>query len=317
MKKVRFDPKHSALEKNPKKLSKLIKIIEENIGYKAKIVGILEIGSFAKHEAVPSSDVDLRIYVESPDVYIWQTSKSRFSDARKEEEEEIFAGFKKLYDKKPRKDYDWFDFNEPLAERITNTINDNVEFQIFDKLFTEFELENLDKRYSDEPWFLLQSNMIFDPENLLSKRRKKVKGIIYPPLAKLYKKRYLEKLPFEIYTHLKPHAQDIFKVKKSRQIQWVKGAINCLRFSVSSKTYINTGFYTYRKNEILEFYKRWLPKRYRFVEEMYEWKTDQNTRETLVEKFLANPRECFSRFKEKTKDLENTVKEVRNLKLIK
>ena len=66
-----FNPALSGLAQNPAKLQRYIQLLEDALGHEAKIVGILEIGSFAKGEAVPTSDTDTRVYVTLPAAYLF------------------------------------------------------------------------------------------------------------------------------------------------------------------------------------------------------------------------------------------------------
>jgi predicted nucleotidyltransferase len=65
-----FSPEHSELATNPTKLQQYVEALEAAFGHSTRLVGILEIGSFAKGEAVPSSDIDTRVYVTSPTAYL-------------------------------------------------------------------------------------------------------------------------------------------------------------------------------------------------------------------------------------------------------
>ena len=67
---ITFSPEHSELATNPIKLQHYVEALEVAFGNSTRVVGILEIGSFAKGEAVPSSDIDTRIYVTSPAAYL-------------------------------------------------------------------------------------------------------------------------------------------------------------------------------------------------------------------------------------------------------
>lgn len=67
---IPFSLTQSELATNPTKLQRYVDALEAAFGHSTRVVGILEIGSFAKGEAVPSSDIDTRIYVTSPAAYL-------------------------------------------------------------------------------------------------------------------------------------------------------------------------------------------------------------------------------------------------------
>jgi predicted nucleotidyltransferase len=69
-----FDPQHCYLERKPDKLQTYVQMLEDALGCQARVVGVLEIGSYAKGEAVPSSDIDTRVLVTSPNAVSKQHS---------------------------------------------------------------------------------------------------------------------------------------------------------------------------------------------------------------------------------------------------
>lgn len=75
------DSHHSELEKNKKKLGQYVKAIEQTVGNDTRVVGILEIGSFANGEGTELSDIDTRIYLESENAYIWNVEGHKSSEA--------------------------------------------------------------------------------------------------------------------------------------------------------------------------------------------------------------------------------------------
>ncbi|MFA6594573.1 MAG: nucleotidyltransferase domain-containing protein [Candidatus Buchananbacteria bacterium] len=312
--KLKFDPNHSELELNSELPQKYARLLEEMIGHGFKVDGIIEIGSYAKGEAVPGSDIDTRVYVSSPDFYIWQTSGSRLSMARQKEAEQKFSDFLQTVAKKPRHTLDWFEFNDPTAKKLCEQLGINIEFGLADSRFAEYELQRFNNLPSAEHQLILESNLVFDPSSFLAKRKSEIEGKVYPPLAKLYQERYLDSLPFEIYTHLQSHDMDKWKLEKSRQIQWVKWAVRSIRDAVGAKSYIQNGKLIYRKEDVLNFCSASLPPEdVNLIKELYHWKTDPLTREQMVDDFLKNPEKYFALFREYTTKLEDIVKRIKNL----
>jgi len=97
-----FNPGMSELERNPEKAHKYAELLETEIGHGFKVDGIIQIGSYAKGEAVPGSDIDTRVYLSSPDFYLWQTSGSRFRISKQQEAEQKFSEFLQTAPDKPR-----------------------------------------------------------------------------------------------------------------------------------------------------------------------------------------------------------------------
>lgn len=313
--KIIFDPNHSWLETNSEKIKLYINLLEEEIGHSFRVDGILEIGSYAKEEAVPVSDIDTRIYVSSPDFYLWQTSGSRFNDSRqKEDEEKFFEFLKSNKDEKPRLKLDWFDFNEPAAKRICEKLSLNIEFGLADSRVAAHELNNLETMVSVEHQLILESNIIYDQKDCIGKIKAQIEGKIYPPMVDFYKKRYLDQLPFEIYTHLTPHKMDKFKLAKSQQIQWIKWAVRAIRDAVGAKEYSENGRFIYKKKDVLNFCSSRLKREdVDLIEELYKWKTDPEIRREIVEGFLKNPNKYFSLFKKYTEKMEEMIQRIKKL----
>ncbi len=312
-----FRADQSELERDRAKLQEYIRLLEEALGHDCRVVGAIEMGSFAKAEAVPGSDIDTRVYVTSPTGYIWQTDGSRYGDLQREKQEKRFAKFCDQYGVKPRHEYNWHKFNDPVARRLCEALDCNVEFGLVDARYAAFELGTIDSDQEPvkEHALILQSNILFDPEDFLAKRRQSLTGTVSPVMADFYRERYLDTLPFEIYEHIKPHPSDTYKAEKSGQIQWVNRAVRCLRDAVATKTYLGTGDFTFKKPDVIDFYKKYLPEEIEFVEELYQWKCDPVVREQMVADFLKDPEKFFSEFARLTKRLEAVVKKINDLAL--
>jgi hypothetical protein len=310
---TQFDPSHSELEFNLELTEKYAQLLAETIGHNAKIEGIIEIGSYAKGEAVPGSDIDTRVYVSSPDFYLWQTSGSRHSDLKQKEAEKKFSGFLQTTIERPRLMLDWSGFNDPIAKKLCEQLGINIEFGLADSRFADYELQHLDTLPSAEHQLLLESNIVFDPNGFLAGKKSAIEGKIYPPLVKFYQERYLNNLPFEIYTHLQPQEMDKWKLEKSRQIQWVKWAVRSIRDAVGAKSYLQNGKLLYKKEDVLNYCSASLPAEdMTLIEELYQWKTDPATREQMVGDFLKNPDKYFSLFNAQTIKLEVIIKRIRD-----
>ncbi len=311
-----FSPDRSELERDSEKLSRYIALLEEALGNGFRVVGVTEIGSFAKGEAVPTSDIDTRVYVEGPN-YLWQTDGSRYGDLQKETQERKFARFSQKNGDKPRIEYNWYEFNDPIARELCEALGCNVEFGLVDARYAAFELDTIDeeKEPVKEHALILQSNILFDPNGFLAKRRQLLTGTISPVMANFYRERYLDTLPFEIYEHIKPHSSDTYKAEKSGQIQWINRAVRCLRDAVATKTYLESGVFTFKKPDVLKFYQTYLPEYVAFIEQIYGWKCDPVTREKMVEEFLKDPSKFFPEFETLTQRLEEIVKKVNAVSL--
>lgn len=309
-----FDPNHSELESDNKKTEKYIELLEKKIGHNFKVDAIIEMGSYAKGEAVPGSDIDTRVYISSPSHYFRQTSGSRFSDSKQAENDKLFSDFFRTTEEKPCLVLDWFEFNEPTAREISKTIGANIDFGLTDSRLAVYELTQLSIRPTQEHQLILQSNIVYDERGWLKEKKSEIEGVRFSPLISFYQERYLDKLPFEIYTHLQPQKFDTLKLKQSHQIQWVKWAVRSLRDAIGTKVYIQTGKFIFKKDDVLNFCREHLSADdLKIIEELYSWKTDPKIREKMVNDFLNDQKRCFVLFSEYTKKLEKIVEKIKSL----
>lgn len=313
-------PKHIEHEgtfpllRDPALVPALVQSIERDLGESFHVDGILEIGSYAKKESVPESDSDLRIFVSSPSVAIRQLSGSRFSMQKEASEAERIKR-EKVFEKLPIREIDWFLFNDPMADAISKELGVNVEFGFQDRRMAEYELSHLDTEPTVEHQLFLQSGIIYDPSGWIKGWLDRMNGVVYAPLVPYYSDRYLNALPFEVYTHLDVHQFDALKAKKSGQIQWVKWAIRAIRDAIWSKMYTLYGENIYQKSDILSFVQQYFPDDFVSIRELYEWKVNADIRKKMLRDFLEHPEKYFSLFREKTEFLEGFVERVLLLKM--
>ncbi|MFN8492114.1 MAG: hypothetical protein U0350_31230 [Caldilineaceae bacterium] len=272
-------------------MTRYIQLLEDALGHGAKIVGILEIGSFAKGEAVPTSDTDTRVYVTLPAAYLFNELQTA-PDAQL-----AYGAFTAQYRHLPRQDYNWPDFNIPEIKRISAQLGCNIHFGLADQRYVAFELAHLDQFASLEHSFLFQSNILYDPQHFLTTVRTQLHGKVYPTLVQLYTTQHLARLTPRIYEFLEPHPVDEENLAWSGQIEWVNMAVRCVRNAVAAKSYNITGVMLYKKPDILRFYQDHLPDEYALVEQLYTWKTDAQVRAELAQSFALNPTPHFATFR--------------------
>lgn len=304
-----FSPEHSDLESNSTKLQQYVEALEAAFGHSTRVVGILEIGSFAKGEAVPSSDIDTRIYVTSPTAYLVNLGIAN------DQGPPLYADFTRLHPSLPRQDYAWWTFNEPIMASLSAALPANIEFGFVDQRYAAYELTRLADHPSFEHSILLQSNLLYDPTGFLQTARTQLQGRIFAPLAQQYTTQFLDNLSPRLYASLSPDSFDAFKLAKSGQIQWVQQAVRALRNAVAAKSYVATGNFLYKKADVLAFYARHLPAEAPFVQELYQWKTDAAIRAAMVEEFSHSPERLYARFRDAMPPIEAIVKKIKALKV--
>lgn len=305
--KIPFSPERSELATNPTKLQRYVDALEAAFGQSTRVVGILEIGSFAKGEAVPPSDIDTRIYVTSPAAYLVNLA---FID---DQGPPLYDDFVHCHPPLPRQEYAWRTFNEAVMAEVSAALPANIEFGFVDQRYAAYELTRLDNHPSFEHSILLQSNVLYDPIGFLQSARSQLQGRIFAPLVQHYTAQFLDNLSPRLYASLSPDSFDSFKLAKSGQIQWVQQAVRALRNAVAAKSYITTGTFLYKKVDILAFYEYYLPEEAPFVQELYQWKTAAPVRADMVEEFSRTPAKLYRRFREVMPQLEAILRKVAQL----
>ena len=302
-----FSPEHSEFERNPTKLTRFVELLEVAFGYQARVVGVLEMGSFAKGEAVPSSDIDTRIYVTSPQVYLVNFAVTL------DKAPPLYDDFCSVHPPLPRRDYTWQAFNEPTIARISAALSTDIEFAFADQRYVAYELTRLADHPSFEHSILLQSNVLYDPDGFLTEARRQIQGRIFAPLVDRYTNQFLDQLSPRLYASLTPDSFDAFKLAKSGQIQWVQQAVRAVRTVVAAKSYCTTGTFLYKKVDVLAFVAHYLPAELNFVQELYRWKSDPTVRLAMVTEFGNDPTELYTEFRARMPQLEAFIGKVKQL----
>lgn len=223
--------------------------------------------------------------------------------------------FAQQYGKKPIINFTWTEFNEPTWGKLWDTLGIQVEFGLVDKRYAEFELNNLELFPANEHSFLMQSNIIYDPQEFLTNKQKELEGQIFPTMTQFYSKRFLNELPFEIYESIDMSEEDLADIQKINKIQWVKWAVRCVREAATTKSYISTGQTIHRKEDVFDFYKKHLPEKYDFVIMLYDWKVNPVTRKRMIQECLQDPQAFSQKFKKLMPELEATIKAVKNIEV--
>jgi hypothetical protein len=160
---------------------------------------------------------------------------------------------------------------------------------------------------------LFQSNILYDPFDVLKRRRTELCGKIFKPLVRCYRERYLAQPYRRVYDGLGPNLWDDHKLEKSGQIIWVQRAVRCLRNAVAAKVYAATGIFLYKKADVLRFYRQHLPDDLPFVQKIYGWKTDPEVRAEMVRGFRQDRDKYYALFQSCMPQLEAVVAKVKAL----
>jgi len=306
-----FYSDHSFLETDHQKFEQYLAMVQRALGANRSIVGVIEIGSYAKGEAVPESDADTRIYATAPDAYLRLTmGRIHQSQSRMEVMDQAYARLEKEQGSLPVESRTWEDFSQPLSEALLREFGRPIDVGYTDARLVDLLLRDPGLGALPDFDLLQQSNVLYDPQGVLAGWKERLRGRKPPEIETFYRSRYLDALPFEIYGNLGADHADVYKLTHGGQIQWVKWAVRSLRDAVATKTWMQTGTFVYRKDDVLRWYQEHLPARFPFVRQIYRLKIDPLERKQLAERFLANAQECFAQFRSYMPELEQTVKEV-------
>jgi len=299
-----FDPQHSELESNQAKRDRYMRMLEDAIGHRAMVVGAVVIGSHAKGEAVAGSDTDTRVYVVSPECYLHNS----FAEA--DQEPPFYGRFVAERGALPLVYHRWPDLNGPASQEMSELLGTAVEFGFADRRYVEFELSHLDEFPSREHSYLLQSNLLYDPQGIVARWRGALQGKLFPTMVTYYRATHLNGVSAKVYRHLEPDPYDDCLLGKTGQIQWIHDAVRCVRNAVAAQTYITTGTLVYTKPEVLQFYRERLPEHFPLVQQLYEWKTDPAARAAMGEAFRRDRGALFVGFRRLVPELESIVGKV-------
>lgn len=283
--------------------------MHDAFGPDVAIVGILEIGSFAKEEAVPTSDTDTRIYVTAPHAYLRNNPLSGSGAT-------WTAPLAQMHGDLPIHVLEWDAFNDPVGARVSEYVGHPVEFGFADWRRAAWELQHLHQFPTMEHSFLSQSNILYDRDGGLARIRDALHGVYFAPQAEAYRQQSLVDIPRRLCSLLDPDPQAVaFKLEKSGQLPWVQYAVRTIRSAAMAAIYAATGRVRYKKPDILRFYQQHLPDDFALVHELYAWKTDPQTRAAMVAAFIAKPAPFYARFRSLMPQLQTLIHNVAQLPL--
>jgi hypothetical protein len=266
------------------------------------VVALLEIGSFAKEEAVPTSDIDTRVYIEGADRCV-------INLLHEPEPPQAFKEFVVQREGCRPLVLEWDAFNEPVSNRVSEALGVPITLAVVDTSYASFLLDRVGDYPSDEHSFLFQNNVLYDPDRFIANRRAALDGLVIPDLVHYYRDRVRWRLE-RMAVYAKPHPADGVKLAESGQILWGAHAVRCLRDAVAARSYAETGRFVYRKRDVLCFVAERYPQHTAIVAEVYSWKTDSEVRAQMVREFREAPTSLYAQFKAATLALHRAVEEI-------
>lgn len=308
-----FDKRRSPMELQVGKLRKFVRKLAAIIAHDVEIIAVSEYGSFSRCEAVPDSDVNLRVYVWSRKAYFWNEvfyPPVEKLDHMRHEMNRLFCASSPPI---PVFHYCRDDFNEEVIKEISDEIGIAVNFVLVDTRIVDYDLYNIGRLPSEEYLFLLQGSILFDPKMWLRERQRRHKGIRFDLIADLYYSRYLTGIDPLFYELLEMTMDDLDWVSRNNKIPWVSCAVEIIRNAAMAFHYAKTGEMIFKKGDIIDFYQQFLPDRISFIKFLYTLKTDVKNRTSLIRSLILSPQDAISYFWTLVGQIENVVDGLRDV----
>ena len=239
-----FDPERSPVQRDCLQLKSVL-VALERILPEAKAVGAVEIGSYAKGEAVEDSDSDLRVYIRCPDIlYVLAMH----------EEEDQPVGLAEYLGTQPQMETVRVYIGSLIKDinaRIDGAVENEVHIGFVDVDFADFLFSHMDRYPTQDHAMLFQSTVLHDPEGWIQSQRRRLADIRPPAgLVEMYltqaRRRALELLPH--YAESPPAARGAD--------QWLLEAVRSVREAVALRGLIEDGAFVYRRDDVLAWIRR-------------------------------------------------------------
>jgi hypothetical protein len=287
----------SPIQRDPAQRQCLIEAIEQSLPVSATVIGLVEIGSFAKDEAVPTSDTDTRAYIraaDETDLLVMANQRDPVGFGCTVERRGEARVYRIPYER----------FNEQLRSQVGGSIENRVSAGFIDVVHAEVLFEDMDRLPSQDHSMLFQSAIVYDPDNWIARWRSRLKGIATPALIAMYRTqvmiRTFEQLPSYAATpgaHRGAH-------------QWLLQAVRCIREATSLKSFAATGEFLFRKIDVLSASTSLSPTSRDLIAQLYDWKCDPKVREEIPSSIGIGERTWPRRYAELTPAVQEAVAEL-------
>lgn len=307
-----FDKRKSPLELHISKLREFVRKLQTRIANEVEVIAVSECGSFSLCEAVPDSDVNLRVYAWSRKGYFWNEvfyPPIEKLDSMRQIMNALPCGSSPPI---PVFHYCRDDFNEGVAEEISDEIGIRTNFVLVDTRVVDYDVFRIDRFPSDEYLYLLQGSILFDPKKWLRDLVVQLEDVRFDSIADLFYSKYLKQVDPMFYELLEMTRDDLDWVSRNNKIPWVSCAVEIIRNAAMAFHYAKTGEMIFKKGDIIDFYQQFLPDRISFIKFLYTLKTDVKNRTSLIRSLILSPQDAISYFWTLVGQVENVVDSLRN-----
>lgn len=289
-----FDASQSDLQRNAEKVSRFISVLEGLFPATVSVIGAVEIGSFAKGEAIPTSDTDTRVYITCPEAMLVNLI-SEF------EEPAALQAYLKVFPVREPILLRWHTFNAPMLERLKDEFGEKISFGFVDTSFAEFLFEHLERYPTQDHAMLFQSNVIYDPRQWIADWRARLEGRIFGSQVELYVgqavNRARQKLPWYLDNPDNRRGPD----------QWLLQAVRCLREGIAARSYATTGRFVFRRDEVVQCIETFGQTHADLARTLYAWKCDPTVRNEICRSFERGDETWQNRFRQFTPRVQDLV----------
>ena len=290
-------PSISPIQRDPAQRQCLIEAIEQSLPVSATVVGLVEIGSFAKDEAVPTSDTDTRAYAraaEETDLLVMADQRDPMGLDRTIEQRGQISVHRMPYER----------FNEQLRSQVGGSIENRVSAGFIDIRHAEVLFEDMDRFPSQDHSMLFQSAIVYDPETWIARWRSRLKGIVTPALIAMYRTQVM----IRAFEQLPSYATNPGAHRGAHQ--WLLQAVRCIREATSLRSFAASGEFLFRKSDVLAASTSLSASSRDLIAQLYAWKCDPGVREEIPSSIASGEKTWPQRYTELTSAIQEAVAEL-------
>jgi hypothetical protein len=289
-----FDPTRSPIQQDPEQLAAFLAAIKDALPGESEVVGVVEIGSYAKGEALPGSDTDTRVYIKS----CGPLNVVMMSDS------EVPTGLVEFVhgrDELTLNRIGYGEFNRAIVERLRDKVDNRPSAGFIDVRFAEFLFADLGKYPTQDHSMLFQSSIVYDPENWIRRQREELDGKVTPGLIEMY----LRQVTTRAHEQLPWYAANPDNRRGFHQ--WLLKAVRTIREAISLRNYTSTGRFLFRKEEVLRWIRCLDSESRQSIEQIYTWKCSLDVRAEVKSSFEKGEDTWRERFAEMTPIIQKIV----------
>ena len=289
-----FDASQSDLQRDAAKVSRFVSVLEDLFPAAVSVIGAVEIGSFAKGEAIPSSDTDTRVYITCTDAILVNLISEREEPAALQAHLKISPAREPIL-------LGWHNFNAPMLERLEDEFGEKISFGFVDTAFVEFLFKQLERYPTQDHAMLFQSNVIYDPHGWIADWRARLDGQIFGSQVELYVEQLLNRVRQKLSWYLD-------NPDNSRgPDQWLLQAVRCLREVIAAWSYATTGRFVFRRDGVIQRIEAFGQAHADFARTLYAWKCDLAVRNEICRSFERGDDTWQTRFRQFTPRVQDLV----------